>query len=389
MEQTKKAVGKITKNWCFTWHNFTEENIKNLKSLKDKDIDFIIFGIEKTKNEIQHLQGYVELKKKSRITGCKKILDPVKESKSEIHIEPAKAENRRIQIEYCSKGEQSHKEYEEQGLKGPNYGKNAVVYSWMCKDLESNKYAIELSSDSKKDEKNQGKAILKMIKDEKNFKEIAEVFPDVALKNASGIDRLLKEFKNEKMELKVNEKLSKIRLFPWQIILEKELEEEPDDRKIIWIYGTKGGEGKTTFAKYIKSKGNCKYFNNAKTADIAFAYRGERVVIFDICRSSSEAINYEIIEQVKNGLIFSSKYTSEDKLYETPHIIILANIPPNISKLSLDRWDIRELKNNNFKDVTKKLLEKENPVIDLSDEESSEYNGDMYESSDDDINLLS
>ena len=36
---------------------------------------------------------------------------------------------------------------------------------------------------------------------------------------------------------------------PWQLVAQKVLDQGPDDRTIIWVYGSEGNEGKTTWAK--------------------------------------------------------------------------------------------------------------------------------------------
>ena len=48
-------------------------------------------------------------------------------------------------------------------------------------------------------------------------------------------------------------------------------------------------------------------FENAKTFDIKYAYKGETVVIFDLNRSQQGVLNYEVIESIKNGIMFSGK----------------------------------------------------------------------------------
>ena len=54
-------------------------------------------------------------------------------------------------------------------------------------------------------------------------------------------------------------------------------------------------------------------------------------------------MNYSVIEHLKNGRIFSSKYESKIMKFACPYIIIYANFMPNKEKLSEDRWDIREI----------------------------------------------
>nr|KAG5709282.1 hypothetical protein BaRGS_018034 [Batillaria attramentaria] len=82
-------------------------------------------------------------------------------------------------------------------------------------------------------------------------------------------------------------------------------------------------------------------YENGKSTDTKHAYSGERIVIFNLTRSQEDHINYEIIESIKNVIIFSPKYESGMKIFEPPHVVVFANFSPNLSKLSQDRWDIR------------------------------------------------
>lgn len=69
------------------------------------------------------------------------------------------------------------------------------------------------------------------------------------------------------------------------------------------------------------------------------------ICIFDLSRTQAEKIDaiYMAMEQFKNGRIFSPKYHSATKVFRTPHVVVFANYPPDLSKLSQDRWDIEEL----------------------------------------------
>lgn len=88
-------------------------------------------------------------------------------------------------------------------------------------------------------------------------------------------------------------------------------------------------------------KYNAAYFTNGKTSDIAYAYNNENIIVFDFSRSNEDRINYQVIEQLKNGLLFSGKYSSKNKVFDTPYIICFSNFHPDRDKLSEDRWNIK------------------------------------------------
>lgn len=127
---------------------------------------------------------------------------------------------------------------------------------------------------------------------------------------------------------------------PWQFRLIQEVQRKPDDRKIIWYYDDEGNKGKTFLCEYLRSKG-AKVLMNGKTADIAYIYNGEKIVLFDYTRSMETYVNYGLLEGIKNGYLVSTKYMGCTKSFEKPHVIVMANFRPDYNKLSLDRWDVR------------------------------------------------
>lgn len=129
---------------------------------------------------------------------------------------------------------------------------------------------------------------------------------------------------------------------PFQQEIITYIEGPVDDRKILWICDPPGNAGKSKLADHLMSNSNVKVFANGKTADIAMAWNGEHVV-FDFSRTQQEHINYGVLEDLKNGRIFSPKYQSCVKFFKPIHLVVFANFNPEISKMSLDRWDIRSI----------------------------------------------
>lgn len=82
-----------------------------------------------------------------------------------------------------------------------------------------------------------------------------------------------------------------------------------------------------------------------KKADMAYVVmESSRVFFFDCPRSKQgDFIQYDFLEEVKNGYIFSPKYESRIKKLATPHIVVLMNEYPDMSKLSEDRYSVTVL----------------------------------------------
>lgn len=129
----------------------------------------------------------------------------------------------------------------------------------------------------------------------------------------------------------------------WQTDLFIELLQEPDPRKIIWYIDEEGGKGKTQFSKYMCVKENACVLNNGSCKDIAYMVNSPKIVIMDLCRDIEGHFNYNILEQIKNGMVFSPKYESSYKVFNSPHLVVFSNWKPQKEKLSKDRWDIRRL----------------------------------------------
>ena len=121
----------------------------------------------------------------------------------------------------------------------------------------------------------------------------------------------------------------------------------PDNRKVHWIVDIEGNSGKTYLSKYLVCKHNVVRFENGRNKDIRYAYNYEPIVVFDFSRSVEERVNYEIIESIKNGIFFSSKYECGMKIFNALHVVIFANFHPDQSKLSQDRWNIIEINEEN------------------------------------------
>lgn len=104
--------------WCFTLNNPMEEDSKELAECAY--IKYICWGKETGENGTPHFQGYIEMTKPMRITGIKKL----GQAFARMHLEARKGTREQAR-DYCAKGQQPHEEWENQGTKGPNYGRNA------------------------------------------------------------------------------------------------------------------------------------------------------------------------------------------------------------------------------------------------------------------------
>lgn len=121
------------------------------------------------------------------------------------------------------------------------------------------------------------------------------------------------------------------------------------NRKVHWRWESCGGVGKSSFAKYLCHYYNAIYIDEGKKADIInLIYKLKvinetSIIVIDIPRDNKNNVSYKAVEQIKNGMICNTKYETGMRLFNSPHIFIFSNYPPDKDKLSEDRWDIIEI----------------------------------------------
>lgn len=142
----------------------------------------------------------------------------------------------------------------------------------------------------------------------------------------------------EEMRMAEEQQRGPLQLRNWQQQVLYILFRKQTDREVLWVTDKVGGEGKSTLAKHICTTQNAMYCNNASTADFAYAYKEEPIVIFDFVRDEQTKVNYGLLEQLKNGLLFSPKYMSTVKKFDPVKVCCFANFYPNFDMMSQDRW---------------------------------------------------
>lgn len=288
------------KNWCFTLNNYTSDDYERLTRLVQNDeCVYIVFGKEVGESGTPHLQGFIAFSKRVYMTDVKKRISRT------AHFELARLVPE--SIEYCKKDGDVF----EAGVIPVGQGKRS--------DIED--FKIDCKA-----------GLL-------NFKEIREKHSTVYAK-----------YKSFVMEYVVDNSpkvtVPTYTLHEWQQDLLKKLTEEPDDRTIQFIVDSTGNNGKSWFAHwYASNNANCQVMCPGKRADMAYILRTDiRVLILDAPRSKQgEFIQYDFLEDVKNGYVFSPKYESSTKSLGNVHLVVLMNEPPDLTKLSFDRFDITYL----------------------------------------------
>ena len=109
--------------------------------------------------------------------------------------------------------------------------------------------------------------------------------------------------------------------FRWQARFELFMEQTQADKGTIhYVFDPDGGRGKTEFVRHTQAKHGWMLATPNDQRTNAYNWKGQRVVIFDVKRRAK--LNYELVEEMKDGVLVSAKYEGEEKAYRTPHVII-------------------------------------------------------------------
>jgi len=283
--------------WCFTLNNAATNELE-----QHPDERYVIWQREKGEAGTEHLQGYAEFKKPLRLAGMKKWIPGA-------HFESRKGTAQQAS-DYCRKDESRIAGPWERGVMGGVQGQRC--------DLED---------------------VKKLIADGASKREVYEQCSEAAAKYPRFVDALL----TWRCEASAEKVLDFTAKFPWQQQVLEICDGEADDRAIHWVYDPQGNHGKTYLAKHLVDARGAYYTNGGKAVDLAFAYSGQPIVVFDYVRDAKEYVGYGVIEQLKNGILMSTKYESQIKRFKVPHVLVFANFPPDSEKFSSDRLRVLEL----------------------------------------------
>lgn len=315
------------RNWCFTWfetvkddkgverYAWDDTSVQRLVSLPGDGLcRYIVFQKEVCPSSGRvHLQGFIALKAAMRIAGVKKLLDAVYGSKSSIHLEKCNgtAEDNRA---YCTKDESRVPEtlpYEAGVMPAPG-------------------------------KKNDWSGIISDLAASHSITEFASLHPDVAIKNWNGVSALHRALHADATQERIRDTLANVTLRPVQVDIKNLILGSLGRMtgKTMWFYDEAGQIGKTTLCKMLAaSRPNTLLVRNGKTADLAHAWMGQDLVIFDIPRSlGEEHLNMRAIEELSDGFMFSAKYESSTKMTADITVVVMSNHLPYWPSLSVGHW---------------------------------------------------
>ena len=132
---------------------------------------------------------------------------------------------------------------------------------------------------------------------------------------------------------------------------------KPCDRRVIWIVGKRGNEGKSFFQANIREE--CGYWRVC-SLELSENSRNTFHILGKICSTNTDIFlfnlprgeylgteQYKILESIKDGAAVDGKYNSQKLYFKKPNVLIVfANDEPKRAKLSMDRWVILKISND-------------------------------------------
>ena len=148
--------------------------------------------------------------------------------------------------------------------------------------------------------------------------------------------------------VKVRDPLEGKELYPWQRSVVDLIASPVNERTINWYWEPIGNRGKSALMKHIAMTTDAMVLGTCEERDIYKAIVDRPVkptcVLVDIPRSGVLGVPLmRGLENVKNGLIFSSKYEPIQAVFNPPHVIVFANHPPPPDCWSADRYATVEI----------------------------------------------
>lgn len=286
-------MARRLRNWCFTSFDLDSFKVPDTHP----DFRYCVYQTEETPSTKQwHHQGYIEFKKALAFGTVKELLgDP------SVHLE-ARRGSREEARAYCMKNESR--------VAGPiEFGTWTGGEERARNDLNAARAKIQAHTS--------WNAVI-------NDPEIC----NVVARHGNWARQV---YDNRPMELDTG---TIQHFYNWQNEVLGLLREPVKSRRIIWIWSSESGTGKSTFFDYVCRQKDFTVLPGSDYDNTLYAYDGQGILWFDLTRSqSAEHIPYHALEKFSNSTFhLSKKYTSVRK-YVSAHVVVTANVPPDETKL--------------------------------------------------------
>jgi len=298
----------LAKRWCFTLNNPTEEDEQRIQG-NVVEYEYLVYGREVGATGTPHLQGFVVFVSRKRLHQLRTLIS------DRGHYELARGTNAQASA-YCRKDGNFVQ------LGNPDVG------------LESNG-----SGQGRRSDFDRLKDWLLEQESPPSHYEIASTFPSLWGRYKNACINFVDIF-TPKAQLVHGE------LREWQRDLDNIITGEPDDRTVEFVVDPEGNKGKSWLTRYwFSQRTDMQRLSVGKRDDLAYAIdTSKRVFVFDIPRGQLEYLQYSVLEQLKDQMIFSPKYESSAKVIRHKvHVIVFTNEDPDYGKMTNDRYRVTNI----------------------------------------------
>lgn len=274
-----------TRNYAgCTLNNPTSDELDSILFLPVEQFEWAIFAMEIGKEGTEHIQGAWQLKNAKTFSAMKKVLNA-----DRWHLEERKA-SQFTAMAYCAKGQQSHEEWDEEGIDGPNYGGLAMAeYPLPSGRMGGIFHTIGTMPEQGTQKHNVWSQIVEAIENGWNNRELVKKWPSQAIKCQSAIDKYRLEIDRANAG--------------WR------------DVQVCFITGGTGC-GKTRFVMESEGYANC---HRVTDYDHPFDnYYGQPVLIFEEFRNSlkiQDMLNYLDGYPVELPARYANKLLKAEKIF--------------------------------------------------------------------------
>lgn len=303
-------------DWVFTWNNYTDVQERVLRTIgetRTDDYGYLVYGRETGGQGTPHLQGFIQFSTRKRRSFVQRFLNPGAGPGSHIHLEPRRGTPEQA-IAY-SKKDGAFVEFgipiERHDHPGGGQGQRSDLIEFVD--------AI----------RREGPLSLRQMID--RYPLIQARYPRFAEQVMAAME-----------EAPVPEMHP---LRDWQADLGVRLRMNPDPRKIIFVVDRTGNCGKSWFIDYwCYLHDSAMVLHPARHCDMAYILKQTRpkpkTVFIDCPREKLDYFSYTFLEDLKNGRVLSTKYETVFMKFNAPHVVVMMNEQPDLSKLSWDRVEV-------------------------------------------------
>lgn len=305
-------VQHAAKRWCITINNYTQQEYEELSASASDLYSYLIIAKETGESGTPHLQCFGILSNKRRLRQVKQL-----PGLSRAHLEVSQGTPKQAS-DYCKKDN----DYEEYGELPKSQGKRNEFERFREWLLEQD----ERPTDG----------------------EVFCEFPSLYGRYRQSLQHIMDLIIPRPSLVPPNAQLRN-----WQSTLDGLV--RPDgqfdhhDRRVFVVVDAQGNTGKSFMTRWWLSDIEIKsqVLRVGKRDDLAHAIDIEcQFFIFDIPRGELQFFQWNIVEQLKDGFIFSPKYQSGTKFlrHGPATVVVFTNEEPDRTRLSEDRWHITRIR---------------------------------------------